>query len=153
MIDPMPHHQPDGGEGYMALDTTGVATTWAPRMLSILRIMAGLLYMEHGMQKLLGFPPSDNPGPPLMSLLGFGGVLELFGGFLLVIGLFTRPVAFVLAGMMAVAYFMAHAPRSFFPVLNGGDAPILFCFVFLYLFIAGPGSWSVDAARSREGVR
>ena len=116
-------------------------------MLSILRIMAGLLYMEHGMQKLLGFPPSDNPGPPLMSLLGFGGVLELFGGFLLVIGLFTRPVAFVLAGMMAVAYFMAHAPRSFFPVLNGGDAAILFCFVFLYLFIAGPGSWSVDAAR------
>ena len=88
-----------------------------------------------------------------MSLLGFGGVLELFGGFLLVIGLFTRPVAFVLAGMMAVAYFMAHAPRSFFPILNGGDAAILFCFVFLYLFIAGPGSWSVDAARSREGVR
>ncbi len=131
----------------MALSTPGIDTVWAPRMLAVLRIMSALLYMEHGTQKLLGFPPSDRPGPPLLSLFGIGGVLELFGGILLLIGLFTRPVAFVLSGMMAVAYFMFHAPQSFFPALNGGDAAILFCFVFLYLFVAGPGAWSVDGAR------
>jgi putative oxidoreductase len=86
--------------------------------------------------------------PPLFSLYGFGGILEAFGGLLLLLGLFTRPVAFVLSGMMAVAYFMAHAPQSFYPALNGGDAAILFCFVFLYLFTAGPGPWSVDARRA-----
>jgi len=124
-----------------------LSTVWSPRMLSVLRIMAALLFIEHGTQKLLGFPASGKPGPELFSLMGFGGVLETFGGLLLVLGLFTRPVAFVLAGMMAVAYFMVHAPQSFFPALNGGDAAILFCFVFLYLVVAGPGPWSLDAQR------
>lgn len=125
---------------------------WAPRMLAVLRIMAALLFLEHGTQKLFGFPPSPNPGPPLFSLLGLQGVIEIVGGVLLAIGLFTRPVAFVLAGDMAVAYFMAHAPQSFFPVLNRGDAAILYCFVFLYLFVAGPGAWSADATlRERAG--
>jgi putative oxidoreductase len=114
---------------------------WAPRALSILRIIAALLFFEHGTQKLLGFPPSDRP-TDAMSLITGG--LEFVGGALLIVGLFTRPVAFILSGMMAVAYWMAHAPESFFPVLNGGDAAILYCFVFLYLVLAGPGPWSVD---------
>lgn len=122
--------------------------SWSSRMLSVLRIMTGLLFLEHGTQKLLGFPPPPNPGPALFSLLGLQGVLELVGGFLILIGLFTRPVAFILAGDMAVAYFMAHAPRGFFPMLNGGQLAILYTFVFLYLFVAGGGVWSVDAQRS-----
>lgn len=122
-------------------------TVWAPRLLSILRIVSALIFFEHGTQKLLGFPPSENPGPELLSLSGLAGVLELVGGALLVLGLFTRPVAFILAGEMAVAYWMAHAPQSFYPALNGGDAAILFCFVFLYLFAAGGGPWSLDALR------
>jgi putative oxidoreductase len=124
--------------------------SWSPRMLSVLRIMTGLLFLEHGTQKLLGFPPPVNPGPALLSLLGFQGILELVGGILILIGLFTRPVAFILAGDMAVAYFYAHAPRGFFPTLNGGQLAILFCFVFLYLFVAGAGVWSVDEVRSRS---
>ncbi len=122
---------------------------WWPRMLSVLRIMTALLFLEHGTQKLLGFPPSPNPGPPLFSLYGVQGMIEIVGGVLLTIGLFTRPVAFILAGDMAVAYFMAHAPQSFFPILNRGDAAILYCFVFLALFVAGAGAWSVDAMRGR----
>jgi putative oxidoreductase len=117
---------------------------WAPRMLSILRIVAALIFMEHGTQKLFGFPASDRPQPELFSLIGLAGVLEFFGGILLLLGLFTRPVAFILSGQMAVAYWMAHAPQSFFPVLNGGDAAILYCFVFLYLVFAGGGAWSQD---------
>lgn len=120
---------------------------WAPRVLSILRIMAALLFLEHGTQKLLGFPPATNPAPGLFSLPWFQGVIEIVGGLLLLVGLFTRPVAFVLSGNMAVAYFMAHAPRNFFPVLNNGDAAILYCFVFLYLVFAGPGPWSIDQKR------
>ncbi len=115
--------------------------------------MTGLLFLEHGTQKLPGFPLSSNPGPPLFSLLGVQGVLELVGGVLIVLGLFTRPVAFILAGDMAVAYFMVHAPRSFFPALNGGDAAILYCFVFLYLAAAGGGAWSADALRGRSHAR
>jgi putative oxidoreductase len=136
------------------MTTDELETVWAPRLLSILRIVAALIFMEHGTQKLFAFPPSDNPGPELFSLLGLSGVLELFGGPLLVLGLFTRPVAFVLSGMMAVAYWMAHAPQSFFPVVNGGDAAILYCFVFLYLVAAGGGAWSVDnlRRRSRQGM-
>jgi len=128
-------------------------TSWTPRMLSVLRIMTGLLFLEHGTGKLLGFPPSDHAAPTLFSLMGLQGALELVGGFLILIGLFTRPVAFVLAGDMAVAYFMAHAPKSFFPTLNGGQLAILFCFVFLYLAFAGGGEWSADEqlARSRAG--
>ena len=120
---------------------------WAPRMLSVLRIMAALLFIEHGTQKLFGFPAGERGTVELFSIFGLAGVLEVFGGILLLIGLFTRPVAFVLAGQMAFAYFMAHAPETFFPVNNGGDAAILFCFVFLYLFTAGPGPWSMDAKR------
>ncbi len=129
------------------MNVDSMAQSWAPRMLSVLRIMSALLYIEHGSQKLLGFPASERGPVALFSFYGFAGFLELFGGILLAIGLFTRPVAFVLSGMMAVAYFMAHAPQSFFPANNGGDAAILFCFVFLYLFTAGPGPWSVDAKR------
>ena len=123
--------------------------SWSPRMLSVLRIMTGLLFLEHGTQKLLGFPPPSNPGPALFSLLGLQGIIELVGGILILIGFLTRPVAFVLAGDMAVAYFMAHAPRGFFPVLNGGQLAILYCFVFLYLFVAGGGVWSLDEQRAR----
>jgi putative oxidoreductase len=119
--------------------------SWSPRMLSVLRIMTGLLFLEHGTQKLFAFP---GPGPALTSLLVVQALLELVGGILILIGLFTRPVAFILAGDMAVAYFVAHAPRGFFPTLNGGQLAILFCFVFLYLFVAGGGVWSVDEQRS-----
>ena len=125
--------------------------TWAPRMLSVLRIVTALLFFSHGTQKLLGFPASEF-APPLFSLMGFAGVLEIVGGLLLIAGLFTRPVAFILSGMMAVAYWMAHAPQSFFPVNNAGEAAVMFCFVFLYIFFAGPGPWSVDAVRARDRV-
>ncbi|MCB1478744.1 MAG: DoxX family protein [Tepidamorphaceae bacterium] len=122
-------------------------TNWSPQMLSVLRIVSALIFMAHGTQKLLGFPASERGMPETFSLMWFGGVLEMVGGALLVIGLFSRPVAFILSGMMAVAYWMFHAPQNFFPTLNGGDAAILFCFVFLYIFFAGPGPWSVDAKR------
>ena len=125
-------------------------TDWAPRILSILRIVAALLFFEHGTSKLLGFPPSDHSGPEVLSLSWIAGALELVGGALLIVGLFTRPVAFILAGEMAVAYWMAHAPKSAFPLLNGGDSAILYCFVFLYLAFAGGGPWSLDALRRRQ---
>jgi putative oxidoreductase len=121
--------------------------SWSPRMLSALRIMTGLLFLEHGTQKFFAFP---GPGPGLTTLLIIQGLLELVGGILIVIGLFTRPVAFILSGDMAVAYFYAHAPKGFFPSLNGGKLAILYCFVFLYLFVAGGGVWSVDEVRSRS---
>ncbi len=119
-------------------------------MLAVLRIMVGLLFLEHGTQKIFGFPASANPAPALLSLAGIQGCIEVLGGILIIIGLFTRPVAFILCGNMAVAYFMSHAPGSFFPVLNRGDAAILYCFVFLYLAVAGGGAWSLDAARRRQ---
>ncbi len=128
---------------------TDTLSAWAPRILSVLRIVAAAVFMVHGSQKLFGVPPSDHGSPELLSLMGLAGILEFFGGALLLLGLFTRPVAFLLSGQMAVAYFMAHAPQNFFPALNGGDAAILFCFVFLYLVFAGPGPWSLDAARDR----
>lgn len=120
---------------------------WGPRALTLLRIMAGLLFLEHGMQKYFGFPPSANPGPALMSLMGLQGIIEIVGGVLIVLGLFTRPVAFILSGDMAVAYFISHFPNSFFPINNRGDAAVLYCFIFLYLATAGGGAWSLDAAR------
>lgn len=135
------------------MNTDALQTVWAPRVLSIVRIVAALIFMAHGTQKLFGFPPSDRAGPELFSLLGLAGVLEFVGGILLVLGLFTRPVAFILSGQMAVAYWMAHAPRSFFPILNGGDAAILYCFVFLYLVFAGGGAWSLDNAMRSPGAR
>ena len=122
---------------------------WAPRILSLLRMVAGLIFLAHGTQKLLGFPASEF-SPEFLSLPWIAGVLELVGGPLLVLGLFTRPVAFVLSGQMAVAYWMVHAPQSPFPVLNGGDSAILYCFVFLYLVFAGPGPWRLDAFLGRD---
>lgn len=124
-------------------------TEWAPRVLSILRIVAALIFFEHGSAKLLGFPPSDFK-PEVMSLPWIAGVLEMVGGALLVVGLFTRPVAFVLSGLMAFAYWLAHAPKSLFPLLNGGDAAILYCFIFLYIAFAGGGLWSLDALWKRD---
>jgi len=119
-------------------------------MLSILRIMIGLLYMEHGLAKILDFPhqPNHVPYPPFTLNPGVQGLLELVGGLLLALGLFTRTVAFVLAGNMAVAYFIAHAPRAFFPLLNGGELAIVYCFVFLYFWVAGGGEWSLDRFRA-----
>ena len=124
--------------------------TWEPRMLSILRIVVGLLYMEHGLAKILDFPHQPNHAPYALFTLvpGLQGLLELVGGLLLALGLFTRFVAFVLAGNMAVAYFMAHAPRGLFPLLNGGELAIVYCFVFLYLWVAGGGQWSLDRLRA-----
>ena len=122
------------------------------RLLSVLRIMTGLAFLEHGTAKLFDFPHVANHVPyNLFTLVpGLAGLLELIGGFLIVIGLFTRPVAFVLAGNMAVAYFMAHAPRGFFPLVNGGDGALLYCFIFLFLAAAGGGIWSLDRARGAE---
>jgi putative oxidoreductase len=115
-------------------------------MLSVLRIVAALLFFEHGTQKLFDLPPAKVAMVfDIASRNGVAGVLETFGGFALLIGLFTRPIAFLLAGEMAVAYFTVHFPRSFYPILNGGDNVVLFCFVFLYLVFAGAGVWSVDA--------
>ncbi len=116
---------------------------YRPQALGALRIMTALLFIAHGTQKLFGFPASQMDGS-LPTMLLVAALLELIGGILVLIGLFTRPVAFILSGQMAVAYFMAHAPSNFFPALNGGDAAILFCFIFLYLFVAGPGAFSVD---------
>ena len=126
-------------------------STWSPYFLSILRIMSGLLFVEHGSSKLLGFPPSPMPSHEfqLFSMGGFSGVLELIGGALLVIGLFTRCAAFIVSGEMAVAYFMVHASQGFFPMVNKGELAVLYCFVFLYLAAAGGGPWSLDALRRR----
>ena len=136
----------------LGVGATGkIYNDWAPRLLSVLRIVVGFLLIPHGMQKLLGFPASPEAHQvPLMSLLGLAGVLELFGGALLLIGLFTRPVAFVLSGMMAVAYFMAHAPKGFLPILNHGELAVVCCFLFLYLAAAGGGDWSLDRLLRRS---
>ena len=131
-------------------DSATLRLTWEPRMLSILRMMVGLLYMEHGLAKILDFPHQPNHAPYALFNLnpGLQGLLELVGGLLLALGLFTRTVAFILAGNMAVAYFMVHAPRGFFPLLNGGELAIVYCFVFLYFCLAGGGPWSLDRLRT-----
>jgi putative oxidoreductase len=120
---------------------------YRPQALGALRIMTALLFISHGTQKLFGFPASQMEGS-LPTMLLVAAILEFVGGILVLIGLFTRPVAFILSGQMAVAYFIAHGPKSFFPALNGGDAAILFCFIFFYLFVAGPGAFSVDERRA-----
>lgn len=122
-----------------------IPARFAPHLLSVLRIAAGLMFLEHGTGKLLGFPA----GLPFIDkmptgLLYFTGTMELIGGALIVLGLFTRPVAFILSGFMAAAYFMAHFPTSFFPAINMGEPAALYCFIFLYLAAAGPGAWAID---------
>jgi putative oxidoreductase len=133
-------------------DFTRLRLIWEPRILSISRIMIGLLFMEHGTAKVLDFPHQETH--KVFDLLtlnpGAQGLIELIGGFLFAIGLFTRPVAFILAGDVAVAYFMAHAPRGFFPLLNGGELAIVYCFAFLYFWLAGAGEWSLDRLFARE---
>jgi putative oxidoreductase len=120
---------------------------YAPHALGVLRIVAAFIFLLHGTQKLLGFPEATRGMPEFLSMLWVAGALELVGGVLLLVGLFTRPTAFVMSGLMAFAYFIAHAPRSIFPTLNGGDAAILYCFVFLYLVFAGGGALSLDTKR------
>ncbi|MDQ3747596.1 MAG: DoxX family protein [Acidobacteriota bacterium] len=120
--------------------------TWTPRFLSVLRIIAGFLFIWHGSQKFFGFPPAPqgmmpDPLPPILLV---AAALEFFGGLLILFGLLTRPVAFLLSGLMAVAYFMAHAPSGFLPLQNGGETAVLYCFVFLFLSVAGGGEWSLD---------
>lgn len=128
--------------------STSALSAWTPRVLSILRIMAALLFMQHGTQKMLGFPiPGPSPLPPLMMV---AGSIELIGGALLAIGLFSRWTAFLLSGMAAAAYFVGHAHNGFFPIVNKGELAALYSFTFLYLFFAGPGPWSVDAMRGRR---
>lgn len=122
---------------------------WQPQLLSVLRIMAGLLMLQHGTIKHLGYPAGPMNDVATFSLGGIAGLIELAGGVLIVLGLATRPAAFVLSGLMAAAYFIAHAQRDFFPILNGGELAVLYCFVFLYLAAAGPGPWSVDRLRRR----
>lgn len=130
------------------MDTRSTLAIWEPRILSILRIVAAVLFFEHGTQKILGIP-TPKMTPEMFSLTWVAGIMEIVGGLLLILGLFTRPVAFLLSGQMAFAYFIAHAPQSIFPALNGGDAAILFCFLFLYFVFAGGGSWSLDALRRK----
>ena len=130
---------------------------WTDLFLSILRIVAALILMQHGSQKLFHYPPSGAPGPVqtlvLMSQTGLAGILEFFGGSMLLLGFLTRPVAFLLSGEMAVAYFQVHAPRAFLPIVNRGELAVILCFVFLYLVFAGSGSWSIDGMIRRSRRR
>ena len=131
---------------------------WAPRLLSLLRIVAGFLLLQHGIQKVFGLlVPTPQPGAPsshgtftLLSLAGVAGILELVGGLLVLLGLFTRSAAFILSGLLAVAYFMSHAPGGFWPILNRGELAALYSFVFLYLAAAGGGEWSLDRLLRRD---
>jgi putative oxidoreductase len=137
------------GKGMVIMDLARIAATWQPRLLSLLRIVTALLLLQHGTAKLFGFPHVamfDNVR--LLSLLGVAGILEFAGGVLLLLGIFTRPVAFVLSGEMAFAYFLAHAQKSFLPILNGGELAVLYCFVLLYLAVAGGGAWSLTSRRT-----
>jgi putative oxidoreductase len=123
-----------------------MARNAAPHLLSLLRIMAALLLLQHGTQKLLGFPPmaAGRAAPEFMTMIWFAGAIELVGGTLLALGLFSRTTAFILSGELAFAYFIGHAPRGFFPIVNAGELAALYSFVFLYLAAAGPGPWSLD---------
>lgn len=122
----------------------------APHVLSLLRVAAALLLLQHGTTKILGLPATQMSGVSLTTMPGLAGIIELVGGVLLLIGLFTRPAAFIVSGMTAVAYFLVHAPRDFYPINNGGELAALYCFVFFYLVFAGPGPWSVDAFRGAD---
>ena len=118
-------------------------SAYAPQALAVLRIVAAILFIQHGTQKLFGFPATEMQ-PPLMSLFGLAALIEVIGGLMILVGFYARPAALIAAGSMAFAYWMVHAPMNLFPVNNGGDSAILFCFVFLYLVFAGPGAWSVN---------
>lgn len=128
---------------------------WAPRVRSVLRIVAGLMFLLHGTQKLLSWPipPQGGANPPLTSIYGIAGLIELVGGLLIAVGLFTRIAAFVSSGEMAAAYFMAHAKDGFWPTANQGELSVLYCFVFLYFVFSGAGPWSIDAIIDRRRVR
>lgn len=126
---------------------------YTPHLHGILRIMAGLLFLQHGLVKLFGFPAGAMPGKqPLMSFMGLAGTIETITGLLIVLGLFTRPAAFIAAGFCAVAYWMAHGMQNFYPILNQGELAALYCFVFLYLAAAGPGAFSIDGSRERRAA-
>lgn len=130
------------------MDLAPIAAAWQPRLLGVLRIVTALLLLQHGTAKLFGFPHAAMFDTlKLFSLVGFAGILELCGGILLLPGIFTRPVAFILSGEMAAAYFLAHAQKSFFPLLNQGELAVLYCFVLLYLSAAGGGAWSFTRDR------
>ena len=126
------------------MDFAIIPSSWAPKVQAVFRIVVGLLFLEHGTGKLLGFPALTGLDQMPHGLLLFTGFMELVGGALIVVGFMTRPVAFVLSGFMAAAYFMVHFPMGFFPALNYGEPAILFCFAFLFLAAAGPGAWAVD---------
>ena len=124
---------------------------WQPQLLALLRIVAALLFMEHGLAKLLHFPvPQPGVPDPLPTILVAAAVIEIVGGILVTLGLFTRVAAFLMSGEIAIGYFMAHAPKSFWPIVNQGEAAILYCFIFLYIAAAGPGAWSLDGVRRRS---
>jgi len=143
----------------MLIALTNRWVSWTPYLLSVLRIMAAAIFMLSGTMKLFAFPagvPPNGGTVPLLSQMGVGAILEVFGGGLVLIGLFTRPLTFLLSGMMAIAYFQFHAPQGFWPVLNGGIPAIIYCFVWLYFSAAGAGPWSVDArleAAQKETAR
>jgi putative oxidoreductase len=124
--------------------------TWSPRLLSVVRIIAGLLFMQHGLTKYFGFPVASPAGFQMLSLAGAAGAIEIIAGGLVAIGLFARIAAFLASGEMAIGYFMYHFPRGFFPQANGGELAIFFCFIFLYIAVEGGGPWSIDANRSRR---
>jgi putative oxidoreductase len=132
------------------MDGFGKAPLWAPRALGLLRIVVAFLFIQHGMVKLFGVPAMEGMGKvPLMSLFGVAGLLEFVGGALLLLGLGTRPVAFILSGEMAAAYFIGHASQGFLPIINHGELAVTWCFVFLYFFFAGPGAFSLDGERGK----
>jgi putative oxidoreductase len=133
-------------------DIERMVAKWSPQMLSILRIMAALLFLQHGLSKYFGFPAAPPANFTVFSLIGLAGAIEIVGSLLLLVGLYARPAAFIMSGEMAVAYFMIRPPRGFFPYVNGGNLEVIYCFVFLYLFFAGPGPWSLDATRRRVAI-